>query len=359
MLQLAKELFLTTTHGSKIQIIVMTKDDSKHKFAQIIQKYLEKLPLIILGTGATIPYGLPSMGDLSNRLKANISSTKKEWKQFVKDIDSGTDLESALQKNSLSNEITLKIIYETWEYINEKDLDFFSKLTQDSIVFPIKTLFTKLLQSHPKQIKVITTNYDRIAEYAADLSGSIINTGFTGRYFLNFNQNFQTFPTNQNCVEILKVHGSLDWFNKVDNTSFSVPLASNIPENTTPLIVTPGIVKYQQTHLEPYRTVINKADEAIMQASCYLCIGYGFNDEHIHPKLIQQLKQKNKPIVTVTKELSENGKKILLDNPLKSIAIEDGGVNKTKIHFFEDKKYKVEILDGNYWQLEHFIELWF
>jgi hypothetical protein len=29
----------------------MTKDDSKNKFARIIQKYLEKLPLIILGTG--------------------------------------------------------------------------------------------------------------------------------------------------------------------------------------------------------------------------------------------------------------------------------------------------------------------
>lgn len=337
----------------------MTKSDLENKFAQIIQKYLEKLPLVIFGTGATIPYGLPSMWALADRIKANVSSSQKEWVKFVRDLDSGMDLESALQKNQLSQDITFKIIYETWNFINEKDLEFFSKIVEDSLLFPIKTLFVKLLQSHPKHIKVITTNYDRIAEYAADLSGSLTDTGFSGRYYLNFNQGYQTFPTNQNCVEILKVHGSLDWFSKEDNIAFSIPLSTKIPENTIPLIVTPGIIKYQQTHLEPYRTVINKADEAIIQASCYLCIGYGFNDEHIHPKLIQQLKQKNKPIVTVTKELSENGKKLLLNNPVKAIAIEEGGINKTKIHFFEDKNYKVEIIDGNYWQLEHFMELWF
>ncbi len=336
----------------------MSEAEKRDKFAKLIQKYLEKQPVILLGTGATIPYGLPSMPDLANHIKSSIKNNSAEWKAFLSALET-SDLEKALQETQLDSALTHEIVNQTWVFVNKKDLEHYKKLiSKTEMKFPLKDLFSKLLQTHPKHIKVITTNYDRVAEYAADLAEANIHTCFSGRYLLNFTQNYlQNYP-NQNRVDIWKVHGSLDWFKRENNLSFSSPLANNIPENTKPLVVTPGIVKYQQTHLEPYRTVMNEADNALMQAACFLCIGYGFNDEHVQPKLIHQVQHKGKPIVTISKELTDAGRKLLLENTGKSIALEEAENNRTRFHYFEDNECKIEILEGNFWQLDEFLNLW-
>ncbi len=336
-----------------------TENTLKDKFAKLIQKYLEKQPVIILGTGATIPYGIPSMPELASHLKVSITDGATEWGSFLSALEKTGDLEKALQDTQLTPALTEKIIISTWEFVNQKDLAYYKNLVDEKEKnFHLKDLFLKLLQSHPKHVKVITINYDRVAEYAADLAEANIHTGFSGRYLLSFTQNYLQSHPNQNRVDIWKVHGSLDWFNRENGLSFSSPLAKEIPENTVPLVVTPGIVKYQQTHLEPYRTVMHEADKALMQASCFLCIGYGFNDEHVQPKLVQQVQQKGRPIVTIVKKLTETGKKLLLKNPAKSIVLEEAESNKTSLHYFEDNEYKTETMDGNFWQLGEFLNLW-
>jgi len=333
-------------------------EEERDKFAKIIQKYLEKQPVIILGTGATIPFGMPSMPELASHLKVSITDGSTEWGLFLSELEKTGDLEKALQNTPINPTLTKKIIIGTWEFVNQKDLAFYKNLVDEKEKnFPLKDLFSKLLQSHPKHVKVITTNYDRVAEYAADLAEANIHTGFSGRYLLNFTQNYLQSHPNQNRADIWKVHGSLDWFNRENNLSFSSPLAKEIPENTAPLIVTPGIIKYQQTHLEPYRTVMNEADKALIQASCFLCIGYGFNDEHVQPKLLGQVK-KGRPIVTIVQKLTETGEKLLLQNPAKSIILEKAGDNSTFFHYYEDNVYKKETMAGNFWRLGEFLNLW-
>lgn len=334
-------------------------EEKRDNLARVIQKYLEKQPVILLGTGATIPYGLPSMTELANHIKESIEDNSTEWESFLSALETIGDLEKALQDTQLNPLLTDKIIIKTWELINHKDLECYNGLLDETEKkFPLKDLFSKLLQSHPKHVKVITTNYDRVAEYAADLAEANIHTGFSGRYLLSFTQNYLQSCPNQNRVDIWKVHGSLDWFNRENNLSFSSPLAKEIPKNTVPLVVMPGVVKYQQTHLEPYRTVMNEADKALMQAQCFLCIGYGFNDEHVQPKLFQQIQKKGKPIITIVKKLTEIGKKLLFNSPTKSIVLEDAENNKTCLHYFENNEYKNEIMDGNFWQLGEFLNLW-
>ena len=39
----------------------------------ILQGYLENSPLIVLGSGASMPYGLPSMGTLAEEIKSPIA----------------------------------------------------------------------------------------------------------------------------------------------------------------------------------------------------------------------------------------------------------------------------------------------
>ena len=48
--------------------------DKKDAIFLIIQKMLEKPPVIIWGSGATIPFGLPSMQDLNKMLSEKVKN---------------------------------------------------------------------------------------------------------------------------------------------------------------------------------------------------------------------------------------------------------------------------------------------
>lgn len=146
----------------------------------------------------------------------------------------------------------------------------------------------------------------------------------------------------------------LDWFVAPDGTIASFPLARTIPENFQPLIVPPGKDKYSSTHDEPYRTIIAEADNAFVQAGAYLCVGYGFNDEHIQPKLLAQITN-GKPIVVLARTMTQACKKHIVE----------AGISKYLIfEFFDPTHTKVygngweEIYEGQYWLLDNFMKIW-
>lgn len=158
----------------------------------------------------------------------------------------------------------------------------------------------------------------------------------------------------ERVVDVWKVHGSLDWFVAPDGTIASFPLARTIPENFQPLIVPPGKDKYSSTHDEPYRTIIAEADNAFVQAGAYLCVGYGFNDEHIQPKLLAQITN-GKPIVVLARTMTQACKKHIVE----------AGISKYLIfEFFDPTHTKVygngweEIYEGQYWLLDNFMKIW-
>lgn len=80
---------------------------------------------------------------------------------------------------------------------------------------------------------------------------------------------------------------------------------SKIPEDFIPEIVTPGNEKYKKTYQEPYRTIIQKADFVLENNNSYLCIGYGFNDEHIQTKLVNKCVYNNSTLLILTRTLTE------------------------------------------------------
>ena len=48
---------------------------------------------------------------------------------------------------------------------------------------------------------------------------------------------------------------------------------------------------YEALIIDPYRTLIQKSDDIIKKANSFLVIGFGFNDDHLTPKLILKLKK--------------------------------------------------------------------
>lgn len=301
-------------------------DVNYHKQAQ---DYHKMAPVIILGSGASAAHGMSGMGALAKHLVAytevsGLSATElKVWEKFCHFLSDGVDLESALHRVAASEDLTSRIVKATWTLISSEDIEIFKRSLQDNTMFPLSRLLQHMFRSSLKKVNIITTNYDRLAEYACDQSRIHHYTGFTHGFFRQLAAT--TEITSARRANIWKVHGSLDWFKSPLEDTVALSNIQGIPDNYEPQIVTPGTQKYQKTHLEPFRSIINHADLAINEAGSYLCIGYGFNDEHIQPKLMVKCIRQKTPITIITYALSDSAKKLILDGKAQSyLAIERG-----------------------------------
>ena len=216
---------------------------------EIGQDCLKASPVIVLGSGASVPAGIPSMADLATHLiefkphKGLSGHDHESWHQFVSRLQC-QDLESALASSSISESLSDLVIEQTWTLIKDADVKVFNRLIADRGLLPLGRLYSHLFKSTHRTATVVTTNYDRLAEYAADAAGYCHYTGFTHGYlrrrqatqsrisFVQSNRRAQT-------VDIWKVHGCLDWF--IDNSEqvVGVVSAKSVPAGCRPAIVIP------------------------------------------------------------------------------------------------------------------------
>lgn len=332
-------------------------NDEMKILTSTIQKYLENNPLVILGSGGTIPYGLPSMSEIAEELcrKPSIDET---YEKLCSKLSNGLDLESAINDVNLSEKASLFLRESVWNYINTKDLIYLKNIEPNN---SITKLINKLFQSSLNKCTIITTNYDRLIEYSADIANATSITNFEGtliRKFESIDKHIKNkrIRARNKLVEIWKVHGSLDWFEAQNEVFISYPLSREIPDNHIPLIIPPGKEKLTTTHKEPYRTIITNADNSISNATCYLCIGYGFNDEHIQPKIISGIRENKKPIVILSKAMSDNCRSLIVDSLItKYVIIEQFDENNSLISMPKKEPFTVE---GRYWSLNDFLNIW-
>lgn len=324
----------------------------------LLQGYLENSPLIVLGSGASMPYELPSMGGLADEIKkSDTVISDPSYNAFCTAVDN-SGLEGAIDGVNLLPETLREIRRVVWETVNEKDCLYFDQHPIDPPTALVE-LIRKVLAPTPNKVSIVTTNYDRLAEYAADGAGATTVTGYEGSLIKKLELPSSLLKTRrtrarERVVDIWKVHGSLDWFQAPDGTSVAFPLARTIPNNFQPLIIPPGKEKYSSTHDEPYRTIIAEADNAFVQAGAYLCVGYGFNDEHIQPKLLTQI-SKGKPIVILARTMTPACKKHIVEAEVsKYLIFEFADSTHTKVY----GKGWEEVYEGQYWLLDNFMKVW-
>jgi hypothetical protein len=333
----------------------------KELIAKQAQDYYNRSPVIILGSGASAAYGLSGMGALATHLidTVDVSSedpdARKSWTSFCELLDDGVDLESALHKVTLPSGITTKVVLATWELLNPQDLSIF----QDSIgkhdLFPLGKLLKHFLASTQTQINIITSNYDRLAEYACEQENIHHYTGFSFGYKRHAVPRDHIYSKRQ--VNIWKVHGSLDWFTVGSDKIVCLGNSSSIMPGLRPLIVTPGIEKYRNTHREPYKSIIHESDNVLEAANAYLCIGFGFNDEHIQEKLINRCANNSARVVVITYALSDSAKSFLFKGNVKNyLAIERGATDGSSI-VYSSGFDKPILIDSDIWSLGGFMSL--
>lgn len=325
-----------------------------------VQDYYSRAPVIILGSGASAAHGMSGMDALAKHLVAKTDITGLPspelgvWEEFCKILSTDINLEAALNKIHVPEEITRRIITATWKLINSEDIEIFHKSLQSKAMFPLSRLINHMFKSSNSRINIVTTNYDRLAEYACDQEKFHHYTGFTHGFFRQLAEPHEI--TSRRRVDIWKVHGSLDWFQSPLEDTVALINIDNIPHNYEPQIVTPGTQKYQRTHLEPYRSIIGNADKAINDANSYLCIGYGFNDEHIQPKLMAKC-FRHTPITIITYALSGIAKKLIFDGRVQNyLAIERGALDDQSVVYSSLDKTPLTV-EKNIWSLPGYLSL--
>ena len=328
------------------------------------QECVSKAPVLILGSGASAAYGIPGMPALASHLSGlsgpvGDSADEESWKQFVRRV-STTDLESALNDIRPTEAVTQYIVLSTWDFLCPYDLVAFQKAITGKISCPLGKLYRHLFQSTAKEINIVTPNYDRLAEYAADLAGYYHYTGFSFGHIRHraSNSTHRIYHDREaaRVVNVWKVHGSFDWFRDRDGIVIGLPLNEQRPHGLEPVIVTPGIEKYRITHDEPFLSVKQKADSCLQSANAYLCIGYGFNDSHVQTKLVERCRFYDAPLVLLTKGITTTAHQFLRSGKCKCyMAIEQGGHGSRM--FTADYPDGVDLAAEPFWQLQQFLTM--
>ena len=181
----------------------------------------------------------------------------------------------------------------------------------------------RLAQKGDPSIKVFTLNYDPLVERAAEAARVRLCDGFAGHehaYFdgamfeerigrIRGSHKGRQFDETTKPIHLLKLHGSLGWF---ECTSIGVrrcAFASAIPAPTKRLMIPPQRRKASDTMTPPYATLWSAFRGALGQDSVPLnrlaCCGYGFLDEHVNAVIEGALARSDFSLLIFTKALSD------------------------------------------------------
>lgn len=308
--------------------------------SSIVERCLGQLPVIVLGSGASMAHGIPGMPALQSHLLGNVkpSSPAEEeaWLLIRTALAQGDDLESALSEKKIPEALTRRIVEATWDLIAESDSHVLEQLAIGALELPLTRLLRWLTRSTHYDVAVVTTNYDRLAEYAADAAGLLHLNGFAPGY-VRERETTNSHPIKRGnhrlrTAQLWKVHGSLDWFQRKCSDVVCARMTGKRPSELHPVIVTPGIEKFLLTHLEPFRSVITGADGALSSANSVLCVGYGFRDIHIEPKLVDRCKDHGIPLVVIAKALTNQARSFMSNHAGRNfVAFEEAGTGTRAI----------------------------
>lgn len=358
------------------------ENDEYAEIRPIVEFAIKSSPAtIILGSGASAAFGMPNMDELKRELKEIVppDSNLHECLNNEDNLEKSLDL---FERRFSDKEPDLipDIIRVTWELISGFDKEIYQDILTNNLVLPLTQLLEPCLRATSRTPPtIITTNYDKLAEYAVDQLNTMkfrraaYYTGFSFGSIGYFDKDISNKPLRVGSIRnidssaidpiinipVWKVHGSINWFTQ--DTRKPICLQSqNLPiEGFTPEIITPGIEKYRRATTEPYRSIIAEADRAIDKANSFFVVGFGFRDQHIQEKLVNSLHEKNIPTVVLAKQLTHETKDIFLKDAVSNCVLIEQYNNGSKAYIQSKQGTKTAEYDSNIWNFEDFVKVFY
>jgi hypothetical protein len=298
----------------------MTLELSKVK--RRLQDHLQEGLLVVVGSGLSAAEGIPGMWSLAEHLKRVVPSRlaagpDPAWSVVVSALDAGDNLEAAMGKANLLPATVEIIVAETAQLVWGQERKVFARVLAGERELPF-TPFVKHLFKAGKKFHLITTNYDRLVEFAVEAAEIGVDSRFFGylhgrsdpkrsadahreSFFSGRTSTFRSLP----CLCVHKPHGSLDWFEVGDKI-----VRCPIETGAVPMIITPGAAKYRESFRVAFDDQRNAGNRAASTANRLLFIGYGFNDDHLEQYLCPN-RRLTKPTVIIAEKLTDNALKVM------------------------------------------------
>jgi hypothetical protein len=297
-----------------------------HKIKVRLQEHLGDGLVTIIGSGLSCAEGLPGMGELAKYLLAEVGTgltgaDATAWAS-ASALIATKGLEAALLAIPPTAAVEASIAVATGRLISERE----HKVVSEVFAGTRKLRLTRLLHHMVKPVSglvIVTTNYDRLVEIAVEEADIGADTMFVGRFSgrlneresqLSFCRDVTLKPRRTSATLhyrpralICKPHGSLDWYVRAGRPVF---YAGDLP-NVARLIITPGHNKFRNGYESPFDHHRSRANAAIDNASRFLVLGYGFNDDHLETHLSPSIKG-GKPTLMLTHSLSPVARKLAL-----------------------------------------------
>ncbi len=172
-------------------------------------------------------------------------------------------------------------------------------------------------------VKVFNLNYDPLIERAAEQGRVRLYDGFVGHEHAYFDaatfeeRLFRIRGTHRGRqpdetalpIHLLKLHGSVGWYDCDSNGVRRCGFGTQIPEHTKRLMIPPQRRKGDDTMMQPYQALWSAFRGALGQDHNPLhrlaCIGYGFADEHVNTVIESALARTDLTVLIFAKALSD------------------------------------------------------
>ena len=281
--------------------------------------------LLFFGTGTSCALdrrlGMPKLTEF---LKQEMAG-ETDWPQIQSDLEGGRSLEEALTGVGLSANTKSRIQRATGDYIARIDREVRDDVLLGKKPWVGERLVKALVQRLPPLnpcLPIVTANYDMLIEYACARHGIRYTTGFYGEMIRTWNWEQAKDSLNQ-CrlsregkktevrinplprIELFKVHGSINLFTQTSaNRQIECDLWSQtVPDGLERVIAAPGDQKYEQ-----YASIVDtaaQASRAEKETMAFAVMGYGFNDPHLHDRILGRVRSEDCPLLILTRELAD------------------------------------------------------
>jgi hypothetical protein len=231
-----------------------------HELKLRLQDHFSDGLVTVVGSGLSCAEGLPGMAELAEHLQKvfedGLMPTDADLWARLAPIVAAKGLEAALLEIEPSQTLEAAIVSHTCDLIASREREIVSQVFSRTKILRFTRLLPHLLIPATGGLSVVTTNYDRLIEIAAEEAGRGVDTMFVGHFagVLNEKESSMSFLRDisiirgkrvhreyQPRVNVFKPHGSLDWYHRDGNP---VRYSGDLP--LPRLIITPGLNRQAQ-----------------------------------------------------------------------------------------------------------------
>ena len=315
----------------------MFKDTVKAEVQKLINKPYENI-VVLAGAGASI-VGDKSKGKTVSQLyddinrsllndksgelytfdyfrsKKIIDEDDKNLENILSVLIKAVGLFEGIKDEKFSKFIDVNKLKQTVEKIKQSIYQATSTYAFDNSCK--HNILIKKLSGHlpnNSRLNIVTTNYDRLFEGAASALGFWVFDGFSFSNPPVFdadifdwklvkeipNSKTQELKYRSNMINLLKIHGSVDW--EMDEKGQLIKVLTNKQKDViNPVMIFPSSEKYMQSYQEPYFSLMTKFQELLRKPNTlFMTIGFSFADNHIFEMILQSIKHNNSLSTLIT-----------------------------------------------------------